>query len=306
MAHTCADFEHQALLYAGDDEFVEATARFVRAGVDQGEPALVMAGHRKLDLLREELGAQAEGVSYADMEQVGANPARIIPAWRDFADQNEGRPMRGVGEPIWADRSAAELVECQRHEALINLAFADVPDFLLLCPYDTSALSDDVIHEARRSHPYIVHHGNGADSDDWTGLGPIAGPFDTPLPEPAAEPRELTFSRTDLPRVRDFVAGHAASLGSAAANLVMAANEAAANSVRHGGGEGVVRVWDGDDALVCEVRDEGRFEDPLVGRMRPEGLQDGGYGVWLMNQLCDLVQIRSFEDGSVVRLHVRN
>ena len=33
--------------------------------------------------------------------------------------------------------------------------------------------------------------------------------------------------------------------------------------------------------------------------------QESGFGLWLANQLCDLVQIRSFADGSVVRLHLR-
>ena len=31
----------------------------------------------------------------------------------------------------------------------------------------------------------------------------------------------------------------------------------------------------------------------------------GGRGVWLANQLCDLVQIRSGAAGTVVRLHAR-
>ena len=44
--------------------------------------------------------------------------------------------------------------------------------------------------------------------------------------------------------------------------------------------------------------------EPLVGRERPAG-PAGGYGLWLANQLCDLVQVRSFPAGSVVRLHMR-
>jgi hypothetical protein len=43
--------------------------------------------------------------------------------------------------------------------------------------------------------------------------------------------------------------------------------------------------------------------DPMVGRVRPEEGAGGGYGVWLANQLCELVQIRSVPGGSVVRLH---
>ena len=56
------------------------------------------------------------------MAVLGHNPARIIPAWRDFADAHAG-PIRGIGEPIWPGRGADELVECQLHESLLNVAF---------------------------------------------------------------------------------------------------------------------------------------------------------------------------------------
>ena len=40
-------------------------------------------------------------VAFADMANVGANPARIIPAWSDFvaSHSGSGRPLRGIGEP---------------------------------------------------------------------------------------------------------------------------------------------------------------------------------------------------------------
>ena len=80
----------------------------------------------------------------------GANPACIIPAWREFVDEHAAasRALRGIGEPIWPDRTSAELVECQRHESLLNLAFAGTRSFHLLCPYDTEALDAAVIEEA--------------------------------------------------------------------------------------------------------------------------------------------------------------
>jgi anti-sigma regulatory factor (Ser/Thr protein kinase) len=88
-----------------------------------------------------------------------------------------------------------------------------------------------------------------------------------------------------------------------ASDLTLAVSEVAANSVRYGGGGGAIRVWQSSDALVCEVTDRGRLEDPLVGRLRPPLAQAGGRGVWLANQLCDLVQIRSNRQGTTVRIH---
>jgi anti-sigma regulatory factor (Ser/Thr protein kinase) len=79
----------------------------------------------------------------------------------------------------------------------------------------------------------------------------------------------------------------------------------ATNSVRHGGGHGLLRVWQEPDALICEVRDAGHIREPLVGRVRPAIGQVGGFGVWLANQVCDLVQIRSVASGTVIRLHMR-
>ncbi|MBA3233977.1 MAG: MEDS domain-containing protein [Propionibacteriales bacterium] len=68
---------------------------------------------------------------------------------------DEGVRVRGIGEPVWPGRTAAELVEAQCHEALLNVAFADSGRWDLLCPYDIQALPDDVIAEALRSHPHV-------------------------------------------------------------------------------------------------------------------------------------------------------
>ena len=83
-------------------------------------------------------------------------------------------------------------------------------------------------------------------------------------------------------------------------------HEIATNSLRHGGGHGHLRVWAEAGRLICEVRDHGRIaRQPLVGRVRPAHGQSGGWGLWLANQLCDLVQLRELPEGSVVRLHQR-
>jgi Histidine kinase-like ATPase domain len=57
------------------------------------------------------------------------------------------------------------------------------------------------------------------------------------------------------------------------------------------------------DAAICEVRDRGYLDQPLAGRESPARDAEGGRGLWLANQFCDLVQIRSSEAGTVVRLH---
>jgi len=304
-------FRHEAMFYASDEAFVDGTLAFIREGLEADEPILVVVNRAKLDWLREGLGEDAGGqVRFADMSGVGANPARIIPAWRDFVSEHAapGRRLRGIGEPISPSRSAAELVECHRHESLLNLAFADTTGFHLLCPYDVSALGPDVIDQATANHPHIRQDGVERESASYEGLETVEAPFAAPLPEPSVRPRELAFRRGSLRSVRPFVSGCASSAGFSPAklgDLLLAATEVASNSIRHAGGEGRMRVWREGRVLICEVQDSGRIDQPLVGRERPADGQLGGYGLWLANQLCDLVQVRSFPVGSVVRLHMR-
>jgi len=300
------DFRHEALPYAGTADLIDRLAPFLREGIRAGEPALVVVSSQKIELLREALpDATDDQIRYADMNEVGRNPARIIPAWRRFVDGlGAGVSCRGVGEPIWAGRTADELIECERHEALLNLALSDAA-LWLVCPYDTSSVSQAVIDEASRTHPLVWTRDGHHRTAGYPGRESIALPFARSLPEPVGPVREMVFGAHEVARVRSFVGAYSAEAGldpSRAYDLVLAASEVATNSVRHGGGHGLVRVWRDGESLACEVRDAGRFDRPLAGRERPTTEQTSGFGLWLANQVCDLVQIRSFESGSVVRL----
>jgi anti-sigma regulatory factor (Ser/Thr protein kinase) len=194
--------------------------------------------------------------------------------------------------------------ECHRHEALLNLAFADSRPLSLLCPYDACSLADDELERAASTHKLISREGRTEPSAAFDAdFDSLAGE----LPPPRVRPDSLPFGLRELSEVRRRVAaaGERAGLGaSAVADLVTAASELAANSVMHGGGTGTLRLWRENGTLLAEVEDEGRIEEQLVGRLRPGITQEGGRGLWLANQLCDLVQIRSGEGGTVVRLHV--
>src|ERR1700730_3372173 len=153
-------FHHGALLYAGEAEYLSGTVPFIRDGLSAGEAVLVAVDRARIEVLQTGLGSAAGSVSWIDMGAVGVNPARIIPLWRKFvARHGAGRPIRGIGEPIWPGRTPDELVEAHRHEALLNLAFSDTPEFRLLCPYNVQDLHPSVIDEARRNHPLIVQAG---------------------------------------------------------------------------------------------------------------------------------------------------
>jgi anti-sigma regulatory factor (Ser/Thr protein kinase) len=306
-----APFRHEALFYANHDGFMQGATSFIREGLASHEPALVVVNAEKIDQLHRELDDATGLVRFADMDDVGTNPARIIPAWRDFVDEHAGLgPFRGIGEPIWAARTPAELVECQRHESLLNLAFADTPAFRLLCPYDTIALEPAIIDEAQRSHPSLVDSGEERPSALYRGLDEVVAPLEGPLPPPPFDvPAHRFRDGSELAEVRAHVEqrAHEAGLSPArVADVILAVNELAANSLRHGGGRGTLRMWSEPGALVCEVQDHGAIEDPLIGRVRPPSHPDAGRGLWTVNQLCELVQIRtSPATGTIVRVHVR-
>jgi len=310
FAETFPDsFRHEALFYSGTGEFVERTSAFIRDGIDSGEPVLALVVGPKIDLLRRELSSDADRVFWADMAEVGRNPGRIISVWRDFVAVHaggRGGHVRGIGEPIWAGRTADELVESQRYESLINLAFAGAPA-RMLCPYDLASLDASVIDEAYRSHPFVTAGGVDGYSQIYRDLGEIERPFDDPLAEPVETLEEMTLTIDGLATMRRLVSSRAAEFGlklRRIADIILAVNEIATNSLRHGREPASLRLWTSNGDLICEVSDAGCIEEPLAGRHRPAPGQDAGYGLWLANQLCDLVQMRSFPNGTVVRVRI--
>lgn len=297
-------FAHEAVFYDGAGDRNRALLPFIREGVAGGEPVLVALPPDAIEVLRAELGP-ADGVQFVDMLEVGGNPACIIPVWRRFVEEHAGHGrVRGIGEPAWAGRRDIEMVEAQLHEALLNLAFDGGPAWQLLCPYDVSRLPAWVINGARRTHPQL--HAPGRPSTGYAGAEHAVQVFGTPLPDPPARARRFGFGIDDLGRVRDLVQAAALACGMAsspAEDLVLAAHELATNSILHADGTGMLLLWREPGALVVEVEDRGHITDPLVGRADPDREAMGGRGIWMVNQLCDLVQVRSSTDGTQVRLY---
>jgi anti-sigma regulatory factor (Ser/Thr protein kinase) len=305
-------FRHELLLYAhGDSGFVTGTLAPVRAALERSAGVLVAVERARAAALGEALGKDAERVRFADVRALASNPARLMPAWHDFVGEyaaGDGCALV-IAEAVWPGRSPAELSECERHEALVSLAFDGEPAWRMLCAYDAEALEDSVIEAASASHPLLASAGVSTPNDACTCTGQPPRPFAGSLPAPApTDPgafAELSFASGELADVRHTVSTWAGEQGlerMAVEDLVLAVNELAANSIRHGGGTGVLSRWREPHALVCEVRDTGIVEEPLVGRRRPAADATSGRGVWLVNQLCELVQIRSGESGTVVRV----
>ncbi|GAA3387362.1 anti-sigma factor RsbA family regulatory protein [Streptomyces roseoviridis] len=298
-------FVHPALFYRTDEEYTQQTVSFLREGLASGEPLAVAVPGPNLELIRKGLGAQAEGVLFLDMTDVGRNPGRIIPrVLRGFADAHPQGRVRIIGEPIWAGRSAVEYPACAQHEALINAAF-EGRAVTILCPYDEARLDPRVIADARMTHPTLISGGREENSEayDWEA---VVSRYNEPL-SAVTEAAVLAFDGDDLPTARRFAVAQAGLLGLAGQRLgdaELAVAELTTNSVIHGGGRGTLALWSEAGQLVCEVRDAGRLSDPLAGRRPPQPGQIGGRGLMLVHYVSDLVRVHTGDDGTTVRFYL--
>jgi anti-sigma regulatory factor (Ser/Thr protein kinase) len=295
---------HAALFFRNTADYLASVTAFLQAAVERSEPVLAAVPGERVGELGRALGASAGQVTLADMAELGRNPAVIIPAIRAFADQHPGQRVSYLGEPAWPDRTAAELVEVARHEALINLALADT-QISILCPYGP-ALPVTVRDDARSTHPTVIEHGSSHPSPEYLGIRGLPARCEQPLGDPPPGADTITY-RTDLRPLRALVAARAVGAGlteARASDLVLAVSELAANTLRHTSGGGTLLVWTLPGEMVCEVRDSGWIADPLAGRRRPPEHPTGRQGLWVVNKICDLVQMRSSRAGTTVRLHM--
>lgn len=112
----------------------------------------------------------------------------------------------------------------------------------------------------------------------------------------------------DLAPLREIVRARARGAGlppHRVVDLVLAVGEATANTVRHAGGAGTLRIWQDETEIVCEVRDGGSMKDPQAGRRPPAAGTRGGQGLWIIHQACDQVEVTSGDAGTVLRMHMR-
>ncbi len=294
---------HQALFYRDSDEYVGGILDFIDPGLERGEPVAIAVPAPRLKLLRAELEDHAAPVELLDMCELGRNPGRIIPAVLEMLDRHRGKPLWYVGEPIWPGRSGEEIREATRHEALINLAWPDA-DISVLCPYDAARLDDQVLLDAEHTHPGVVRNGRLEGSTAY-GHGAVPDACEQSLSDPPPSALERSFEANDLPELRTWVGGLATGSGlggDRASELVIAINELTTNTVRHAATHGLLRFWPAPGELIFQIEDAGHIADPLAGR-RHQITGTGGLGLWMVNQLCDLVEVRTSAAGTTIRVH---
>ena len=94
------------------------------------------------------------------------------------------------------------------------------------------------------------------------------------------------------------------------ADVELAVGEASSNALKYGSPKGeldevTVKCMKNEHTLIVEISDNGGGFDPeAVSPLTPDGLAEGGMGIFLMRALMDTVEFE-FRSGTTVRLTKR-
>jgi anti-sigma regulatory factor (Ser/Thr protein kinase) len=191
--------------------------------------------------------------------------------------------------------------------ALNNLAFAHA-DSEIRSSHDTAEPDQAVLADASWPRPPLPSSGIPRAGRRVTGPDQAAPSLPSqPLPS-AVDAAVFHTYRTDLSKVRALVMQQARAAGlteGRANDLVLAVSEVAANTLRHTDSSGTLVIWHDPSEIVCEIHDEGKITDPNAGQRRPAADATGGHGLWLVRQVCDLVELRSDATGTTIRMHMK-
>jgi anti-sigma regulatory factor (Ser/Thr protein kinase) len=298
-------FVHEALIYNDEAEFDAAMHAFLQEAAAAGEPVLVALPGEHLDHVREALGDAMADTRCEDLEQVARNPGCLLSIIEEWVASHDGH-ARVVSEVVWPGRSHAEAVEALRHEALVNHALAGSA-VTIMSPFDARHLDEEILAGVEMTHPTVVEGGQRRAGTDYT--DPLSAAFGElwPLDDPPGPVSEHPLNGTLLELRRAIAEDPALASLSAErrSDLVFATNEAASNAVKHGNVSCMTRIWQDGDEVVTEVRSRSGIDDVMAGRRRPAADALQGRGLWLINQMCDLVQLRSGDSGMTLRMHIK-
>jgi anti-sigma regulatory factor (Ser/Thr protein kinase) len=300
--------EHDAYLYSDATSYCAGLLPFIREGLALREPVLAAVPQPRLELLRSALDQrELDQVVTADMSIAGRNPGRIIGSvLTAFVADHPRTRVRIIGELAWTGRNAEEHPAAAEHEALINVALADLP-VSVRCPYDVTRLDRSVLDDATRTHPVITRDNDRWASPEYTDPTTAAQLFDSPLAPAPGEADVLVISPTTGVRsARRFVHDFGTAAGMSPErldDLITATQELATNTLLHSGGHGLLTIWAADGQVACQIEDGGCISNPLVGR-HPPAPPDARHGLYVVHQVCDLVRVHRRSCGTTVRIFI--
>jgi hypothetical protein len=305
-------FAHHACIYASDQEFLETAVPFVRDGLALDEPVLVATTAANLDLLSDTLSAGADRIDYAETAYFGRRPPQRVAAfhryWQRHADGHH-RHVRMLAEAVWVGRSDRQVTAWQRMESALNVVLS-ATNIWMICPYDARVVDQAILRAARQTHPDRVEGGQIQPSGEFVDPLDFAHACDaTPLPDPSPDAPLLPVTGVaGLVSVRRFVASQAAAHGlggERAKLLVYAASEAAGYLLEQGSQRVTVCLWASAGQLACQINGHAGLVGDAFAGLRPPALEPRpGDGLWLAQQVCEMVEVRAQHTGCRILLQV--
>lgn len=299
---------HQAVLYEGTDDLLSVALPFVRQGLADGDPVIAVAPEPNAEALREALGDDAGRVDIRYSHEWYRSPAKSFSGFLGFAQDHPGATwVRMIGEPIWPVGWHAGVAEYAHYESVFNVIAQDTPMWAL-CPYDVTALPHEIAEHARATHPEIHSGGSVGANSRYVDPDAFCSRLADRLPLRPAGARQFAVT-SDLPGLRAAVRAEAEAAGvenGRLDELALAAHEVLANALVHGSGPATMRTWSEERTFVCEVESTGpTMSETTAGYVPIDPTASGGRGLWLVRQLCYLVEIQSRHGRTSVSLRAR-
>ncbi|MCW0214190.1 MAG: ATP-binding protein [Pseudonocardia sp.] len=304
---TTAGMVHEGVLHDGPEHLAVQLRAPLSESITAGERVVAVVDAPTREALSAALGTGAEHVEFLDPAEVHRVPAFTVASRWGRLTRNSGRPgarttvvaqhlvdAAGLGPDHWI-----------RLDAALNVVLDGLP-ITMLCPFPHDPETLPIV---RATHPLLRIDGRRLPNDAVRDPVEIVAEYPPPPPPELGPPTaQLDFRLPDLPALRRLVAGVATRVAldqERVADLVLAVNEIATNSVEHGPGLGVLRLWAGDAGLIAEVHDTGWMTIPFPGMVAPPASGERGRGLWLASELTDVLQVWSEEtSGTVIRLRV--
>lgn len=294
---------HEAVPCSSTSELAARMAPRVGAAVAAGDPVVAVLTDDGRDALRHLLGDGAREVDFQDPAEVHRVPGFTVatrwartsrrittPGGRALVVGQQLDDLPGCGPEHWA-----------RLDMGLDVAIAGLP-VTVLCPFPADSPN---LRRIRATHPVLATGDGHVPSTTYRPPHEAVVDYPPPPPPDLGPPAaELVFDLAHLSELRHLVTVVAASGGlrsELVADVVLAVNELASNSVEHGPGAGRLRMWTAD-GVIAEVSDGGRLTVPFPGMALPPPEGSRGRGLWLASELSDVMQVWSGESGTVVRI----
>lgn len=301
-AATLALPAHRAVVVDDDQALLEEVLPFVRAARDEGSRVVVNLRADWIALLADQLGAEADAVSWTDTHAWEPHPARRLRALDQMLAGRRGPKLRFVGECAFGDAPAPVVREWLAFDALLNEPLSR-GGAEMLCVYDPRVLAAPLLDRALAAHPYL---GGGPQRPNPAYRGTVDAFASDGLLEVPSEAHRARV-RPSAADARGFVAeaARAMHLDVPEDELKLVVSELVANAARSGAETVTVALWEADGLVCLQVDDDGPgLSDPLLGYRLPPLDAPGGRGLAIVRYLAEATEIRSSAAGTSVRVHL--